>query len=555
MRRNFFLAISIFSILASDAFAQIFADVRIVLDGPVEFVVTDSQGRRSGHNLITNTYYDEIPYAGYGVGSNGGIEFVFHTALEDTSFSTAYTMQLWGTGNGFFTGSVVMNQTWSGKGARFHVVGVIDSNQTLGYVFSYSTDSTVTPTMMKIVTSQIIRQDLDNCHKLRMLGGSNFYNDLGNILTSFEQYLAQSDSISAREELMLFQQTIGSTTNVMPVPNGIINANAWNILHNDAQSFIRLLPVPLPQPFVFEADSLLASFTQAYENGWIGDTSFVNSLNNQLFNVAKNLEKGNITKASAQLANFFNRIQKVYNNTLNKQQKGEPQPEDFVTLNGYNLLSATTLQLLTNLGALGKVESVPEQFTTIQAAVRASQPGTTILVDSGTYNEVVNITSKDSLTLLASGNATIQGIHIAKSSVIDINGFIVDASSADTNAVEIVGAEDSDITIESNQIQNSATNGIKIGQYTVRTRIVNNVIVNNQEDGIDFADGTSGAQYVINNTIVKNGYNGVDAASQLRSLLSQQHYLFQRKRCRNIRRKIRSKERCRYKSNRHHAAQ
>ncbi|MFZ1080553.1 MAG: right-handed parallel beta-helix repeat-containing protein, partial [Candidatus Kryptoniota bacterium] len=136
------------------------------------------------------------------------------------------------------------------------------------------------------------------------------------------------------------------------------------------------------------------------------------------------------------------------------------------------------------------------------------------LVDSGTYKEVVNIASKDSLTLLSSGNTTIQGVRIAKSSVIDINGFTIDASNSDTNAVEISGANDSDITIESNEIQNSAKNGIKIGQYAVRTRIVNNVIVNNQMNGLDFSDGTSGTQYVINNTIVKNGYNGIDAASQ-----------------------------------------
>ncbi|MFZ1082175.1 MAG: hypothetical protein WAO19_09650, partial [Candidatus Kryptoniota bacterium] len=452
MIRNFFLAISILSFFASDAFAQMYAYIQMDFDGPVQYVVTDSQGKRSGYNPTTNTDYDEIPYAGYGGGSNGGIEFGFRTALEDTSFSTTYTIQLWGTGNGFYTGGGGAQQTWSGKGLNIQVLGVIDSNQTVTYVLKYSTDSTIAPTFMKVVTPQIIHQDLDNCYKLEMIGGSNFYNDLENILTSFEQYFAQTDSISAREELVLFQQTIGSTINVTPVPKGTINSTGWNILHNDAQSLISLLPVPLPQPFVFEADSLLASFTQAYENGWIGDTSFVSSLNKQLFNVAKNLEKGNVTKAAVQLANFFNRIQKVYNNTLNKQQKGEPQPEDFVTQNGYNLLSAKTLQLLTDLGTLGKVESVPEQFTTIQAAVKASQPGTTILVDSGTYNEVVNITSKDSLILLASENATIQGVHIAKSSVIDVNGFIIDASSMDTNAVEIVGAEDSDITIESNQI-------------------------------------------------------------------------------------------------------
>ncbi|MFZ1081799.1 MAG: hypothetical protein WAO19_07725, partial [Candidatus Kryptoniota bacterium] len=402
MKSSFFLGATLFFLLASNTFAQVHAYVQMDFSGPVEFLVTDAQGERSGYIPGQSAYYQEIPYAGYGDGSDeGSREFGFRGALTDTSFSTTYTIRLYGTGSGEFTGDGGGRQTRSGKGGGFHVAGVIDSNQIETFVFSYSTDSMVTPTFMKIITPQIIQQDLDNCIKLQLLNDTQLCTSLGNALTSFEQYLAKADSISARQELVLFQQTLDSksidTIDTIPA-QGTISLDAQNILNADAQTLINSLPKPVQ--FVGELDSLSANLTTAYSNRWVGDTTFVNSLSRQLSNVGKNLQNGNAAKAAAQLENFLNRIEKVFNNTLKQQQNGKPLSKNFVTQDGYNLLAANISQLLTNLGAIGKVIGVPQQFTTIQAAVNASQLGTTILVDSGTYNEVVNIASKDSLTLL-----------------------------------------------------------------------------------------------------------------------------------------------------------
>ena len=294
-----------------------------------------------------------------------------------------------------------------------------------------------------------------------------------------------------------------------------LTSEAYALLRFNTVYLIDQLPAQPPQPpFVAQLDSLTTSLTTAYANGWIGDSVFVNSVSKQLAHVRKSLEKGNLTKASAQLQHFLNRIQKVYGNTLERQQKGKPRPKSFLTEEGYTFLTEKTTQLLTRLGSLGVMLSVPGQFATIQAAVNAAKPGTTITVDAGSYNEVVNIQNKDSLTLLSSGKVTIQGARIAKSRVIIVKGFVLDAANTNKDAVQIEGQENADITIEANEIVNSSKHGISAGKHNVRTRIVNNVIANNLKNGIDFADGTDGAQYVLNNTIVKNGWSGIDAASQ-----------------------------------------
>ena len=224
--------------------------------------------------------------------------------------------------------------------------------------------------------------------------------------------------------------------------------------------------------------------------------------------------KGDLTKASSQLQDFLNRLQKVYHHTLEEQQKGKHRPKDFVMQEGLSYLAWKTTELLTKLGSLGRILSVPGQFTTIQAAVNAAKPGTTIAVDAGTYKELVEIEKMDSLSLLASENVTIQGVRITRCNVITVKGFTIDATGTKKDAVEIEGEDNTDITIEANEIVNSSKDGISAGKHNGRTRIVNNVIAGNGQNGIDFADGTDAAQYVLNNTIVKNGWNGVDAASQ-----------------------------------------
>lgn len=202
MKRACYLTVTLLLISGANAFGQVDAYVQMDFEGPVQLVVTDSQGNRCGYNPITNTNYNEIPYAGYGFGSVGNTkEFGFNTALMDTSFSTTYAIRVIGTGPGTFIGDGGGRQTWSGKGGDFHVVGVVDSNQAVIYRFSYSTDSTITPTLTKVVTPRILRQDFRDCFKLKRLGDREFYREASLQLDIFERHLDRRDSLEARREL------------------------------------------------------------------------------------------------------------------------------------------------------------------------------------------------------------------------------------------------------------------------------------------------------------------------------------------------------------------
>ncbi|MCL5268340.1 MAG: hypothetical protein M1469_09595 [Bacteroidetes bacterium] len=206
MKSILLILITIVFISVPQAMAQTNADVDILFEGPVGFVVTDSQGKMCGHNPVTKTYYNEIPYAGYGVEGEDTIttyEFTFNHILKDTSFATSYTVEVFGTELGLFNGYLGMKQTVS-KSTNFSLQSVIDSDQTVTYLLNYSTDSSTTPTMMKVVTPRIIRQDFSDCFKLNLLGGKGFYEDLSHQLENFDKHLAHKDSMEARRELEKF---------------------------------------------------------------------------------------------------------------------------------------------------------------------------------------------------------------------------------------------------------------------------------------------------------------------------------------------------------------
>ena len=246
-------------LLAADVFSQMRAYVLVDFEGPVEYTVTDSQGKRSGYDPITNTDYNEIPYAGYGLASDGETrEFGFHSILKDTLFSTTYTIQAFGTGSAVFVGDALARQTWSGKGGQFHTEGVIDKNQTLEYKFSYSTDSTIVPTFTKVVTLQIIRQDFENCFKLKLFGKEEFYKDLVHQLDDIVKDVAHKDSVEARKDLEKFsdefEDVFNETFKDNPKKNAIVMAefekthkkfvglDAYKILSEDVSLLLQQLP-------------------------------------------------------------------------------------------------------------------------------------------------------------------------------------------------------------------------------------------------------------------------------------------------------------------------
>jgi hypothetical protein len=121
--------------------------------------------------------------------------------------------------------------------------------------------------------------------------------------------------------------------------------------------------------------------------------------------------------------------------------------------------------------------------------------------------------------LAADTNVTIQGIVISNSTGITVKGFKIYASGTSQDGLQLTGTQNKNITIEANDIQFSTKNGITIGQYNDTVNIVNNVIANNTLDGISFATGATGTQYIVNNTIVKNGTCGIEAVGPQKLLI------------------------------------
>lgn len=168
-----------------------------------------------------------------------------------------------------------------------------------------------------------------------------------------------------------------------------------------------------------------------------------------------------------------------------------------------------------------RILTVPRQYATIQAAIDASQRGDHIQVWPGTYDEIVTISGKDSLTIFTVGgvtNSQVRGFKLQQSNAITINGFEVDASGTNKHGIVLMGGnnQNTDITIEGCRIKyaDGDQSGISVARGNPRTRIVNNLIFSNGRNGITIIDATGGPHYIINNTIVNNGWNGVSVARQ-----------------------------------------
>ncbi len=165
--------------------------------------------------------------------------------------------------------------------------------------------------------------------------------------------------------------------------------------------------------------------------------------------------------------------------------------------------------------------SVPAEFATTQAAVDASQPGDIIEVNPGFYNELVNITGKDSISVRTTSSidgVICKGFLLKQSHQVTVKGFVVDASGTSDHGIVLMGGnnQNSDLTLEANEIKNAGSNfsGVSVARGNPRTRIVNNRIHSNGRNGIRIIDATGGPHYLVNNTIVQNGWNGVDVARQ-----------------------------------------
>jgi parallel beta-helix repeat protein len=153
-------------------------------------------------------------------------------------------------------------------------------------------------------------------------------------------------------------------------------------------------------------------------------------------------------------------------------------------------------------------------FSTIQSAILAANPGDTIFVYNGTYNEVISVTETVSLIGESRDNTTIEGdgtgdLIYVLADYVNISGFTITSLPAQPGGIGVYiysSAENCHIA------NNSITNHV-VGMY-VGSRfntIVNNTISYN-EKGIRLWGGNN---QVANNTISFNQVYGMEDDSGL----------------------------------------
>jgi len=231
-----------------------FSSITVTLSGGMEFVITDSLGRRAGYDPMKRQRYDEINES-YGVFSidseNPEVEspepvkeFMTHTPIDGR-----YRLTLFGTKSCRYTLSITLSRGIQ-DGAEFDFDGVADSNTVQQYEFRYSAVPKTRMTANKIVQPVTLRKDLDQCYTLLLLGGKELHKDLTHRLDKFEKYLAHKDSSKAREELEDFKdkiedvrkQTVKKEQKKERREKEFLTKDTYQILQEDVDALLKQLP-------------------------------------------------------------------------------------------------------------------------------------------------------------------------------------------------------------------------------------------------------------------------------------------------------------------------
>jgi len=184
--------------------------------------------------------------------------------------------------------------------------------------------------------------------------------------------------------------------------------------------------------------------------------------------------------------------------------------------------------------ALHKVLHVPRQYKTISAAVAAAAPGSTILVQDGTYSESITIPlSKSSIRLIADGKQVIlhgrgsrsTGITVRANNV-EIKGFHITGyqkagllvggigNKLIANSIKQISAGDG-ITLSrafstllwQNRITQARRHGISI--LAMNTWCIGNQILHNGGHGVLTTEVTTVGNIIADNMIANNAKDGI----------------------------------------------
>jgi len=153
------------------------------------------------------------------------------------------------------------------------------------------------------------------------------------------------------------------------------------------------------------------------------------------------------------------------------------------------------------------IRHVPQEYSTIQAAVNAAQAGDTIEVSAGTYSENVLVTvsvtivGENAMTTIVDGGAADTVFRIQANNV-QIRQLTIRNGGNRFNGINVFYPYDGAI-IRDNRIINNAI-GVALSQSDGNT-VENNVLINNAMYGVTSADFSS-SNIIRNNTISESAY-------------------------------------------------
>ena len=161
---------------------------------------------------------------------------------------------------------------------------------------------------------------------------------------------------------------------------------------------------------------------------------------------------------------------------------------------------------------------VPDQYSTIGAAVKAASAGDTVYVKSGVYNENVLVDkqltlegqSRSNTTILGSGGSTPTAVLILSADNVKVMGFTLESRKYSKTAMTAYGiwVDADNCTITGNIVDHTYT-GIFCSTQAYTT-ITGNTVENSIKNGIGFFGGSQ--TFVSNNNVVGNGVSGIEMA-------------------------------------------
>ncbi len=251
--------LSIQSFVVSDIEAQ-FRYLTIYANGDVWLLVTDPEGRRLGYDPRSNQHFEEIPRGNVGA---AGIDIVTDKGGEADSSQVNpveamipepldgdYVIRAFGNSLRFFDMSIMAEHS-TDPITNIANGGIIDSGQTATFVFTYDFNDRSKSRIRRVIVMSTLRQDLDNCFKLKLLGNKPLYTNWSHRVDKFEKELSEGDSLKARHELEKFEreikrvreQTIKREERKQKLPPRFITADAFQILREDVQALLNQLPL------------------------------------------------------------------------------------------------------------------------------------------------------------------------------------------------------------------------------------------------------------------------------------------------------------------------